>query len=294
MFKITVRGQSLLCQSDICATDTIDYLTCDFDFSSDWAGLTKTAQFSQNGKTYSVLVDKDVCFVPTEIGEGSFEISVFGVYAGRTKRITTLPLTLNMRKSGFVPDGETPVPPTEDLYSQFVKKVDDALQSVPVKLSQFENDTNFATKDEVPKNLSEMSDDVGFAKATEIPQNISELSNDEGYVKSQNDKDVEIRTSVDGIWPAYFLLDNGSLKAKVFGYGGVDISAGEANPVKISAYGGVEISSAFKPVIIKNLATPSEGTDATNKDYVDSLVGDIETALDGIITLQNSLIGGES
>lgn len=49
---------------------------------------------------------------------------------------------------------------------------------------------------------------------------------------------------------------------------------------------------------IKNVPTPTDSGDAVNKDYVDStienVVGDIATTLDGIIALQNSLIGGNA
>lgn len=60
---------------------------------------------------------------------------------------------------------------------------------------------------------------------------------------------------------------------------------------------------------ITNLGEPDANTDATTKNYVDTralrereiakqytddLVGDIDTALDNIIAIQNSLIGGES
>lgn len=38
---------------------------------------------------------------------------------------------------------------------------------------------------------------------------------------------------------------------------------------------------------------PTKPSQAANKQYVDNLVGDIETALDNIIEIQNSLIGGE-
>ena len=44
---------------------------------------------------------------------------------------------------------------------------------------------------------------------------------------------------------------------------------------------------------IENVATPTQINDATNKKYVDSLVGDIETALDEIKALQDSILGGE-
>ncbi len=40
--------------------------------------------------------------------------------------------------------------------------------------------------------------------------------------------------------------------------------------------------------------TPVNDLDCTNKKYVDDLVGDIETALDNIIAMQNELIGGDS
>lgn len=41
-------------------------------------------------------------------------------------------------------------------------------------------------------------------------------------------------------------------------------------------------------------ATPVNDTHVANKMYVDGLVGNVETALDGIIAIQESLIGGES
>ena len=43
---------------------------------------------------------------------------------------------------------------------------------------------------------------------------------------------------------------------------------------------------------IKGLADPTDTDDAVNKGYVDGLVGDIETALDSIIAIQEQLIGG--
>lgn len=39
---------------------------------------------------------------------------------GNTVRNTTLPLEIEVKKSGFVSDGETPIPPTLDLYQQII------------------------------------------------------------------------------------------------------------------------------------------------------------------------------
>ena len=44
---------------------------------------------------------------------------------------------------------------------------------------------------------------------------------------------------------------------------------------------------------IQNVATPEDSADAANKGYVDGLVGSVESALDSIIAMQNSLIGGD-
>ena len=40
--------------------------------------------------------------------------------------------------------------------------------------------------------------------------------------------------------------------------------------------------------------TPTADEHATTKAYVDGLVGDVETALDSIIAIQTSLIGGDA
>lgn len=42
------------------------------------------------------------------------------------------------------------------------------------------------------------------------------------------------------------------------------------------------------------VARPVNYDDATSKGYVDELVGNVESALDTIIAMQNSLIGGEA
>lgn len=53
------------------------------------------------------------------------------------------------------------------------------------------------------------------------------------------------------------------------------------------------IGNGESGLLIHNLADPSAPQDAVNKQYVDGLVGDIESALDSVIALQNSLIGGD-
>ncbi len=55
----------------------------------------------------------------------------------------------------------------------------------------------------------------------------------------------------------------------------------------------VEYPNKYVSLPIK-AGAPIEENDAANKAYVDGLVGDVEEALEGIINIQNSLIGGET
>ena len=186
MISIIVNGQSLSGECKRLASDSVDYIRCRFSFSSDWYGLTKTAQFTQNGKTFDVLVENDVCTLPSEIVAGDVEISVFGVEAGGTKRITTVPFTASIKASGFVSEGEVPIPPTPDLYSQLIKRVEDAVDNMPDSLSHFTNDSGFITDESVPKMVSELENDMGFITDEAVPKKLSQLENDSGFITDES------------------------------------------------------------------------------------------------------------
>lgn len=127
MVKLVVDGQNLYRYSTgkILADDSVDFVELEFSFSSEWEGMKKTAQFIQGEKVYSVILVDDKCYLPTEITEGSFFITVFG-YAGE-RRGTTRKLQETLHDSGFG-QGELPVPPTPDLYAQLLVKIDEAVK----------------------------------------------------------------------------------------------------------------------------------------------------------------------
>ena len=62
--------------------------------------------------------------------------------------------------------------------------------------------------------------------------------------------------------------------------------------LKLMSVGEVFISGG--ETRITDVVTPENNTDAVNKEYVDNKVGNIEEALDGIIAIQEELIGGGS
>ena len=81
--------------------------------------------------------------------------------------------------------------------------------------------------------------------------------------------------------------------AKIFGSTIMLESVGEtiikANKIKLLSDNGIDINNTR----IYNLAEPINNNDAVNKQYLDTSVGNIESALDAIIELQNSLLGGD-
>lgn len=107
------------------ASDSVEQLQLKFLRSKDWESLDLTAQFTTGKTTYSVHLDEnDCCYLPAGIPVGKLDISVFGVSGA--KRLTTFPLSAVVGKSGFAGDGETPIPPTLDLYSQLIDEVKEA------------------------------------------------------------------------------------------------------------------------------------------------------------------------
>lgn len=100
-----------------------------FSFCERWSGMVKTAQFTQrvNGerKTYNVLIDDlaGTAAMPNEVVAGDLLISAFGVDPDTGMRITTTIAVIKVEPSGFTPDGDTPIPPTPDLYAQLIATI---------------------------------------------------------------------------------------------------------------------------------------------------------------------------
>ena len=111
---------------------------------------------------------------------------------------------------------------------------------------------------DVPTKLSQLTNDMGFVTDDAIPTKLSQLEAD----------------SISG-----YELTIGASSLEIVG-GSINLK---------SDYGlSVEGNR------IQEVGAPEQNTDAANKAYVDGLVGNIESALDSIIAMQNSLIGGDA
>ena len=130
MMKFLVKQQKIeALEREVIASDQIAFVSVKFVFDGAWKTLHKVVQFTQCEETYNVVlgIDGTTSLLPAELHPGAVKMSLFGYDAesDTTLRATTVPVTLHIRPSGFVADGDTPIPPTPDLYTQLLKKLDE-------------------------------------------------------------------------------------------------------------------------------------------------------------------------
>ena len=128
MMKFLVKQQKIeALEREVIASDQIAFVSVKFVFDGAWKTLHKVVQFTQCEETYNLVlgIDGTTCLLPAELHPGAVKMSLFGYdeESDTTLRATTVPVTLHIRPSGFVADGDTPIPPTPDLYTQLLKKL---------------------------------------------------------------------------------------------------------------------------------------------------------------------------
>lgn len=150
MLCLKCKGQVMSIDVDERIADKyINANTAHFEFCERWSGMQITVQFTQKqdgeDKTYNVKLDEVTSTVslPNEIVAGEVDISAFGVHPVTGVRITSVPVKKKVDKSGFIGDGDTPIPPTPDLYSQLLTRIDDeynAWSDATVSVENIESD----------------------------------------------------------------------------------------------------------------------------------------------------------
>ena len=128
MMKFLVKQQKIeALEREVIASDQIAFVSVKFVFDGAWKTLHKVVQFTQCEETYNLVLGTEgtTCLLPAELHPGAVKMSLFGYdeESDTTLRATTVPVTLHIRPSGFVADGDTPIPPTPDLYTQLSKKL---------------------------------------------------------------------------------------------------------------------------------------------------------------------------
>lgn len=93
-----------------------------FIFDDEWNDLTKTVRFINDGEFVDVVLDDtNSCKIPREVMKsGTLEV---GVFAGDIQ--STTPAKVSIIAS-ILEEYGSPAPPSEDVYSQIMDKLDEA------------------------------------------------------------------------------------------------------------------------------------------------------------------------
>ena len=136
MLRFLVRNQKIeITEREIIASDQIEFVSLKFTFDGAWKKFHKVVQFTQCDETFNIVlgVTGTTCTLPSELHAGAFKMSVFGYGFSdsvQTLRATTVPVTMNIRPSGFVGDEYgSEIPPTPDLYTQLIAKIEEMLKN---------------------------------------------------------------------------------------------------------------------------------------------------------------------
>lgn len=106
-------------------TGQVGFSKIGFEFSPEWDGMTKIAQFMQGENKYNVAVENNECTCPNELVKGWVSVRVRG-YSETTVIATANEILLPV-STGFQSGGIPPIPPAPDLYQQFLKVIQDQI-----------------------------------------------------------------------------------------------------------------------------------------------------------------------
>ena len=200
MMKFLVKQQKIeALEREVIASDQIAFVSVKFVFDGAWKTLHKVVQFTQCEETYNLVlgIDGTTCLLPSELHPGAVKMSLFGYDAesDTTLRATTVPVTLHIRPSGFVEDGVTPIPPTPDLYTQLLKKLDEkaaGLQngkdgfSPKVKAEQMESGVVITIVDADGETSATLHNGADGEKGTD-GKSAYQIAVEQGYQGSESD-----------------------------------------------------------------------------------------------------------
>ena len=200
MMKFLVKQQKIeVLEREVIASDQIAFVSVKFVFDGAWKTLHKVVQFTQCEETYNLVLGTEgtTCLLPAELHPGAVKMSLFGYDAesDTTVRAATVPVTLHIRPSGFVADGDTSIPPTPDLYTQLLKKLDEktaGLQngkdgfSPKVKAEQMESGVVITIVDAEGETSATLHNGANGEKGTD-GKSAYQIAVEQGYQGSESD-----------------------------------------------------------------------------------------------------------
>lgn len=169
-------------------TGQVGFSKIGFEFSPEWDGMTKIAQFMQGENKYNVAVENNECTCPNGLVKGWVSVRVRGY--SETDVIATANEILLPVSTGFQSGGIPPIPPTPDLYQQFLK----ATQSQIGNLSDLQTDA----KDNLVAAINEAAASGGADTGADTPEDAVELLAVSGIVQPVSDANGKLYVDGNG------------------------------------------------------------------------------------------------
>lgn len=308
-----ICGEQLIIPSGCVMTDALTPT-----FSAEWDGLSVMAVFCRGGAAYQVTATADGFVVPAEIAHnpGAFAWGYVGyiIEDDEVKVRISTEQTRGVIIDGAYSDTSTiPEPIEPSVWEQLVAHLGDYNNPHRVTTAQI-GAADAATVDRIEQTVSDQEmaitglnseirrvDGVATdaaATASAAADGVSRLS---GVVAMVEQTAAGAEQTAQGAAAAI-----AAHEADTANPHGVTAAQAGALPItggslqgnlhvagKISADNGFETIGEIEmnDHAIKGVATPVNPADAATKGYVDGLIGDLETATQAIIDLQESYIG---
>jgi hypothetical protein len=153
----------------------------EFEFSSEYEGLTKMAVFSNEDEAFTTMITNGSCIIPSEIlqTDGTIGLGVYGYSVNGDnliKRYSPKPVFFNVELGSYQLAQES-IEPSSDIITQILAQLESQGEDII----------------ELQNNLSNLVDNVipTLATKSEIPTKTSQLTNDSEFIT----KDVDDLTN---------------------------------------------------------------------------------------------------
>ena len=202
-----IRNQKLSKIGPKLVADSVNYVDCSFNFKTDdWNGKDKWVVFSKGEENYRVnLIDNTI---PKEaglnLGEGIWNVSLFGENPEGTERITTNSVTVEVSKS-TIQDGEPLLPIALTEAEQIAAKVQMALDVANEIKDKAENgefdgkDGENATSEQIAEAVENYFEENEIQTADEIYVGEEEPTDENIKIFIDTSKEAEYEETVETV-----------------------------------------------------------------------------------------------
>lgn len=278
-YNFTINNDKIVCNKNSTPyTGNINTYRCVFDITAKIDNLSWFCVFERENKAYVQPILNNECFIPHEVltSEGTIKIGCYATNLNENdyKRISTNWVYFNSLEGAYS-DASTPDVPEPDVWEELV------LKSVPI-IGENGNWYIYDISQEKYVDSGVRADVKSYAVKSE--RELIDSSNIRLYGVVNNQDVFEApRPNTDSS------------------------EASETADIDMTTYDRFLDKDVFiyKDTIMRrdsngrcSVLNPIRHKHIANKEYVDTVVsdavGDIETALDNIIVIQNTLIGGDA